>query len=342
MKIAIHSNPGFFSDRWIDYCKENAIDFKIVNCYNSDIINQLKDCDALMWHHSQVFYKDKLFAKQLLYSIEQSGKKVFPDFQSGWHFDDKVGQKYLLESINAPLVPTYVYFTKKEAIEWINETTFPKVFKLRGGAGSQNVKLITSSAQAKKIVKKAFGKGFSQFDRIGNLNECIRKYYEGKGSLLGILKGLGRLIIPTEYTMMHDREKGYVYFQDFIPNNSFDIRVIVIGDKAFAIKRLTRKNDFRASGSGSIIYDKKEINEECIKIAFETNKRVKAQCIGYDFVFNNSNKPMIVEIGYGFAVHAYDLCQGYWDSDLIWHNKKFSPQYWMIENLISNIQRNII
>lgn len=36
----------------------------------------------------------------------------------------------------------------------------PKVFKLRGGAGSQNVALIRSAKEGKEIIAQAFGKGF--------------------------------------------------------------------------------------------------------------------------------------------------------------------------------------
>lgn len=169
MQIAIHHSPGSFSDRWILYCEKSGIDFKIVNCYSNDIISQLKDCDILMWHFHHSDYKDVLFAKQLLYAVVQLGMKTFPDFSTCWHFDDKVGQKYLFESIGAPLATSYVFYTKKEAFNWIENTTFPKVFKLRGGAGSENVKLVNSTGQAKKLAKKAFGKGFAQFDRLGNL-----------------------------------------------------------------------------------------------------------------------------------------------------------------------------
>lgn len=66
MKIAIHHTPGSFSDRWISYCKENDIPYKLVNAYDSDIIKQVEDCDAFMWHHHHANYKDALFAKQLL------------------------------------------------------------------------------------------------------------------------------------------------------------------------------------------------------------------------------------------------------------------------------------
>lgn len=114
MNIAIHHTEESFSDYWIEYCKSNAISFKVVNCYDNDIVTQLQDCDALMWHHHHGVYKDTLFAKSLLFSLEQAGVKVFPDLNTAWHFDDKIGQKYLLEAINAPLVPSHVFYDKKQ------------------------------------------------------------------------------------------------------------------------------------------------------------------------------------------------------------------------------------
>lgn len=335
MKIAIHYGKGSFCESWIEYCKKNGIQYKLVNCYDSDIIKQLEDYDALMWHHHQSNYKDVLFAKQLLTSLELSGKKVFPNFNTGWHFDDKVGQKYLLEAIGAPLVPTYVFYGIKDALEWANQVTYPKVFKLRGGAGSANVKLIKSKRQAIHVINKAFQKGFSPFDKWENLKERIYRYRSGRDNLLGIGKGLFRLFVPTEYAKKHPHEKGYVYFQDFIPDNNFDIRVIVIGNKAFAIKRMVRNNDFRASGSGMIIYDKKQIPEICIQIAFEVNACIKSQSIAYDFVFEQ-NKPLILEISYGFVSEGYTSCEGYWDSNLVWYKENFNPLDWIIENLIEN------
>jgi glutathione synthase/RimK-type ligase-like ATP-grasp enzyme len=336
MKIAIHHDKDSFSDRWIEYCRKNHIEYKIVNCYDSDIVVQLNDCDCLMWHHHQGKYKDVLFAKQLLYSLEISGKKVFPDFNTCWHFDDKVGQKYLLESISAPFAPAYVFYTKHEASDWIQKTSFPKVFKLRGGAGSSNVKLVRTKRDARKLIKKAFGKGFPQFNSLNNLNEKIRVYKEGRGTLFSLLKGFGRLLISTEYSRIRGREKGYVFFQDFMPNNPFDIRIVVVGNKAFGLKRMVRKNDFRASGSGNIIYNKEEIDERCVKIAFDVKEKLKIQSIAYDFVFDENNEPLIVEISYGYIAHAYDKCEGYWDKNINWHaGTNFDFCGWMIENLIA-------
>lgn len=156
LKIGIHNNPGSASDKWIKYCKQNEISYKLVNCYSSDIIDQLSDCYVLMWHHHHTSFKEKLFAEKLLFSIEHAGKKVFPDFNTSWHFDDKIGQKYLLETINAPLVPAHVFYDKKLARRWAKTTSFPKVFKLRGGAGSSNVRLVNDYHHAKKLITESF------------------------------------------------------------------------------------------------------------------------------------------------------------------------------------------
>jgi len=333
MKIAIHKSGGF-AERWISYCQEKSIPYKIVNCYDNDIIEQLADCDALMWHFYHAGVKDFLFAKQLLYAIQISGKKVFPDFNTVWHFDDKVGQKYLLEAIHAPLAPSYVFYSKDEAMRWAKTTTYPKVLKMRCGASSANVRLVKTKQEAARLITKSFGKGFAQYNRLGNLKERWRKKLLGKATMTDVLKGFVRFFYTTDFAKMAGYEKGYVYFQAFIPDNTYDIRIVVIGNYAFGIKRMVRKNDFRASGSGNIIYKKSEISEECVKIAFEINQKLNTQCIALDFVFAGLHQALVIEISYGFVPQGYDACEGYWDKNLNWYEGEFNPYGWMVENLL--------
>ena len=339
MIIGIHHSPGFFSDRWIKYCKDKGISFKLVDCYRSDIINQLEDCDALMWHFNHKGPRESKFAKQLIFAIQASGKAVFPDYNTMWHFDDKVAQKYLLEGLNAPIPDSYVFYSRGEAIDWTHTTYYPKVFKLRNGAGSDNVRLVRNESEAFRLIKKAFGRGFRQYDSWRNLKERIRKFRLGKTNLKDVFRGVLRLIHTTDYDRLTGREVGYIYFQDFIPGNDSDIRVIVIGDKAFAIKRMVRKNDFRASGSGSILYDKDLFDEETIRLSFAVSDKLKAQCMAFDYVYNGT-EPLIVEISYGFAMSGYDDCQGFWDKNLNWTEGKFNPYGWMVENLIAEARRH--
>lgn len=340
MKIGIHQIKGSFSDRWIEYCNEHNISWKPVNCYLPDIIQQLSDCDALMWPFSQNCPKAWLFAKQLIFSVEASGKKVFPDFNTIWHFDDKLGQKYLLEAIGAPLAPTWTFYTREEALAWAEKSDFPKVFKLRGGASSQNVKLIKSKYQARRLIRKAFGIGFSAYDPLGSLKERWRLFRLRKTDFRDILEGFARFFVAPAYARVRGRERGYVYFQEFISGNDSDLRVVVVGDKAFAIKRMVRKGDFRASGSGNILYGKELINEETVKLSFEMAIKLKTQCVALDFVYKDSN-PLVVEISYGFSSAGYDPCPGYWDKEMNWHEGTFNPYGWMVENLLNSIDHKV-
>lgn len=333
MKIAIHHRKGSFSERWIVYCKENQIPYKLVNCYASDIIEQLEDCTALMWHFHHASVKDSLFAKQLLYTVSLSGKKVFPDIRTCWHFDDKVGQKYLLESIGAAMVPSYVFYSKKDALHWLNKARFPKVFKLRGGAGSFNVQLVSNKKSANKFVETAFSRGFSKYNKWSGFKDTLHKYREEKASKWEVLKTIIRFLYTTEFARVLGNERGYIYFQDFIPNNNSDVRVIVIDQKAFAIKRMVRKNDFRASGSGHIHYKKESFDNKTIQLAFNLADKLNVQCVAFDFVYDGDN-PLVVELSYGFSMHGYDACPGYWTADLKWHDGKFNPQGWMIDALL--------
>lgn len=333
MKIGINNTPGFFSERWIAYCKSKSISYKIVDCYANDIIRQLSDCNALMWHFNHKSSKDCKFAKQLLFSLQHAGKAVFPDFNTVWHFDDKLGQKYLLESIGAPMADAYVFFSHNEALRWAGTTDYPKVFKLRNGAGSDNVLLVKSAQQAKRLIRRSFGSGFRQYNALGSLRERIRLYRLGRTDLRDVIKGIVRILYTTQFSKIAGREVGYCYFQDFIPGNDSDIRVVVIGDKAFAIKRMVRKNDFRASGSGIILYARNHFDDQTIKLAFDVSDRLKSQCMAYDFVYHDGI-PLIVEISYGFAPEGYDACTGYWDKNINWHEGKFNPYGWMVEDLM--------
>lgn len=346
MKIAIYHKDtiGFFSERWIRYCEKNGILYKLVNPYSSSIIDDVNDCDAFMWHFSNYDYRDALFAKQLLTSLQVSGKKVFPDINTCWHFDDKVGEMYLLQAFDAPLVPSYVFYSKADALKWAENTSFPKVFKLRGGSGSSNVKLAKNKRQAKKFIKKAFSRsGYSQVDWWELIKFRFVSWTHGRESFLGFCKSLIWFIVRDDYDRMHPHEKGYAYFQEFVPNNKFDIRVCVVAGRAFALKRMCREGDFRASGGGRIVYEKNEIDERCVRIALDVSKKLKTQSVAFDFVFDENNNPLIVEMSFGFAAHAYDKCQGYWEDDLTWHEgQNFDFCGWMVEDLISDEKASLI
>lgn len=338
MRIAIHHRSDSYSEQWIEFCQKHNIQYKIVDAYANNILEQVADCDVFMWHHHFHQYKDYLFAKQLIYVIEtQLDKITYPNYNTCWHYDDKVGQKYLLEAIGAHYAPTHIFYTRQEALEWIQQATFPLVFKLRSGASSENVCLVKSAKHAKRLIKQSFGTGFEQYNRINGFKIQWSKYKSGFSSFSDLLRSLKKIFVSTEFSKMHSKEIGYVYFQDFIPNNDSDIRVYVVGNKAIAAKRMNRENDFRASGSGNLIYDKNQIDEDCIKIAFETCRNLHMQSVAFDFLHNTNGDWVITEISY-CRDNKNKGHTGYWTDDMNWHDcNNINICNWIIEDVIAGI-----
>jgi len=337
MKIFIHESKGGFSDRWIEYCLEKGIAFEIVNCFNTDIISKLNAGDILLWHWLLDDIRAITFARHIIAALQEKGVKVFPDLRTCWHYDDKVAQKYLLEAIGAPLAPAYVFYDKQKAKEWISRAFFPKVFKLRRGAGSYNVQLVKNEQEAFKLVDLAFGKGFnpipSYFDDTKTKVQKIKDYKV----FLGKLKRLPSILMKNSINRdQFPRERGYVYFQDFLPNNAFDTRITVIGGRAFGFIRYVRQNDFRASGSGAIDYDPQKIDKQCVKIAIDVAKKLGTQSLAFDFIYNLNQEPVIVEISYCYLSKAVSACFGYWDTSLKWVPGKFEPEVLVLEDLLGD------
>ena len=333
MKVAICDRKGSFSDYWKIYCEEKGIPFKIVDVYRNDILEQIADCDSFMWHFSHLDYKDALFAKQLLYSIEFSGRKVFPDFRTVWHFDDKLGQKYLFEAIGAPLVPTYVFYTKEEALDWINRVSLPKVFKLRGGAGASNVCLVRNKKQGINLINKAFGGGFEQYSSFSLLKERYRKFCRKEIDFTFLFKSFLRCFIKPDFLRLSPKEKGYVYFQDFIPGNETDTRIVVVGNKIIGERRGVRKGDFRASGSHILLPDVSKVDIRCVKLAYELFAELKLQIGVFDFIHHNG-MPLVVEVSYG-TDPDYTECEGYWDEKLTFVHCPINLPEMIIENFLN-------
>jgi glutathione synthase/RimK-type ligase-like ATP-grasp enzyme len=96
---------------------------------------------------------------------------IFPNAKTSWHYDDKLGPKFLLEATGPPHVPTYVFYDKNQALNWAKTRHYPKVFKLRRGAGSMNVILVRHTKQATSLIRRGFAPGWHDPREIPE--ECV-------------------------------------------------------------------------------------------------------------------------------------------------------------------------
>ncbi len=337
MKIAIQQREGGFTERWVAYCQKNSLDYLLVDCFSTDILYLFKKekITHLMWHLNHASSKDLMVYPYVMNTAENMGIKTFPNFNTRWHFDDKVAQKYLFESIDAPLVKSDVFYEKEEALTFLDKSQLPLVAKLKRGAGSTNVKLIKTKAEGVEYIQKLFSEGIvPTATALGNFDQKLRVAKQIKDPIKLAKKTIGFFKKNKRERTLAHAEKGYVYFQEFMPNNDFDIRIIVVGDIAFGIRRFNNENDFRASGSGKLDFDVSKIDLETVRIAFDVTEKIGGQCLAFDFVYDRNREPKIVEVCFGFSMKAYDACPGYWKRDMSFVEEKFNPQNIMMEKFL--------
>jgi glutathione synthase/RimK-type ligase-like ATP-grasp enzyme len=333
--VAIHERSGSFSDRWIEVCEGKGIPFKIVNAFSPNFILDLEGADTFLWHwHFARDFAEVLIARSIIQSLESVGYKVFPNVNTCWHYDDKIAQKYLLEAIRAPLAPTWIFYSLEEALNWVDHADFPKVFKLRRGASAHNVQMVESRDQARRMCTQAFTTGFEPASNyFSDSSTKIRKL----ASLKNLWQKLKRF--PQSFLRIRHRkkmsspEKGYIYFQEFMPRNDFDTRVVIIGQKALTMVRKNRPGDFRASGGGLKLLDPELIDPHLIELSFDVAEKLGSQSLAFDWVYDASRKPVILEISYSFVTKHWP---GYWDKRLGWRSGDVWVQDLILENLLDN------
>lgn len=342
-RVAIHENTEIFdhstswSHPWAAYCEKNNIDFEMINCYESGIIDKLKNYDCLLWHFSNYVLQDMLFARSILTAAKQLGLKVFPDVNTAWHFDDKIAETYLLQAAGALLPASWIFYSKSECANWLKtEAKYPLVGKLRCGSGSNNVKLLKNSEEALAYINRMFGKGYKNVPSVFFKMKSNLKSAADWDAIVKRMKRIPDFLQTLSRSKMLPREHGYAYFQEFVPNDGYDLKIAVVGDKLSFIARNVREGDFRASGGGSLYFDKSLVTSDIIQSAFETSDRLGFQCMGYDYVVDKrTHSGIIIEVSYGFSHTALLQANGYWDREGTWHDEALNAPEDILKNLMS-------
>ena len=285
--VAIHDRAGSFSDRWIARLSDGDIPFRVVNGYDTGIIEQLRDCRVFLWHLHHGSIRDLRYARHVLGAAEAMWLRVFPNFATAWHYND----------------------------------------------GSTNVRLVKSKSEADSLISRMFDTGMKATTSPRKALNIQRRRLDTWSKRVD---GVRRLPNSLRRRARFPREQDYALFQEFIPDNPTDTRVTVIGDRAFCFRRAARKNDFRASGSGELIYPRPgEADREAICAAFGISRRLGFQSMAYDILTDvPSGRRLVCEISYVYDAEAVRGCGGYYDPNLDWHEGSVWPQDAILEDLL--------
>ena len=324
-----------FSKRWVARLREAGHEPVLVDANRPDFFEQVKGCDGFMWTILQPTYS-RHFGRRVLAALEHATNiPVFPSWKTIWHFDDKIGQYHLLRAAGLPTPTSWVFWHRHEAVEFCRTATYPLVLKLASGIMSRNVELLHNFGQAEYWINRLFGEGLVTLEKpkLEGFNGVRRR---ARDSLRLLVKGL-----PPNPAPHSEIQRGYVLFQEFLPGNEFDHRVTVVGNRAFAFRRLNRPGDFRASGSGRIEWEPEKIDLAMVRMAFAAQRKLESQSFAMDGIYRDGT-PVIVEISYLYDSWAIAACPGHWelrgepeDGRLEWVEGRMWPEDAILDDFIA-------
>jgi len=228
------------------FLRNNNIEYNYIDIKDSDFISKVESLDVIVWRTPSP-YSDQWEAKDKVEFIQNHmNKLIMPNKESLWFYEDKVRQSWLFDYHNIPSIKTFISYNFEEINEYIKRVEFPIISKDKTSSSAYGVRELKNKSDAKKLVNEIFNNGL--------------KLYEP-----------------------YIKQKNYVIFQEKVPNEGYDLRVIIIGNSYFGYYRYPKKGDFKASGSG--IVEKKDIPLEVLKLSKQIKEKLpKSYMLAVDYL----------------------------------------------------------
>lgn len=269
--------------------------YESVDLDGADWLDVVQPFDVILWKPAVMGPQAATHFKEKIYFLQRHlGKLTVPNYETIWHFESKIAQSYLFAHEKVPTARTTVSFDYYDAQRALRAQPLPLVFKEPYGAASSNVKLVRGEAEAERLLVDRFASQLA--------DEARAKTGSRVGAALsGVLeRWLWSKLFDEAMGIEHFRP---VYWQEFLPGNDADLRVTAIGDQyAVAFWRKNRPNDFRASGSGRIDYERSvpiDVVERCLDL----NRRFDFDSMSYDLV-RSGDDFVVLEMSYAYLDSA--------------------------------------
>ncbi len=292
---------------------KNGVSCKPIDVEHNDWLEQIGPVEHVLWRPNLVEPYLRQSTEKLFLLENILGKKVYPNQKTFWHYNNKNAESYLAKVKGIKMPERFVSYSYEDTLQYLQRCRYPLVSKTAGGAGSRNVRLLKDFSTAKKELDYLFNKDFK--------NRSINK----------ILKNCG--LRHTKY----DMQRYYVHYQEFVPGNVRDFRVTTIGNKyVFAFFRRNRKNDFRASGSGLIEYDRTDHNFAVMQYCLDVSRENGFDTMCYDILYTDKQF-VSVEFSYIFNDKAIYDCPGHYElqnGNLKFVDGNVWPQELIVEYLV--------
>lgn len=174
------------------------------------------------------------FIEDILLALKTQGAVLIPDFIYFRAHHNKVFMEMMRQMMGTAGInnlKAWYFGTFEDYIKSVKLDRNKKyVFKLASGAQSKKVYLIKNTKGFYRIPFKKSRSFNLYYWAIDQIKPFLKKTY------------------PGYRKKSHNRRKFIV--QEFIPDLKGDFKVLVFFDRLYVLRRRTKQNDFRASGSG--------------------------------------------------------------------------------------------
>lgn len=299
LRVAVGLDKGGWHEKFataLDARMESdpLLSYSLVNLDADGWADALEGAGLVIWKPPYMGPEFSGYMKEKIYFMETVlGLTVVPGFPTVWHFESKAAQTYLFRHLGVGTPGTVVTFDYDDAVRLAGEQQFPVVAKEPSGAGSSHVSLVSGPRDLRRRLDREFSL---------TLRERARG---GGGRVVEILRNLrhGWYRDFLKRKVLGDEPFGVAYWQGFIPGNSSDLRITVIGSRyATGFWRRNRPGDFRASGSGIIDYGT-PLPEDAVRACCELSRTMRFDSMAYDILYDGE-RMVISEMSYGYSDSA--------------------------------------
>lgn len=183
----------------------------------------------------------------LISSLHDQGKLVVPSYELlRCHENKGFGLLYAKHKGISDLWSLYLS-SKRELANY--QVPYPVVLKTVQGSNSRGVFLIRDETELLKTIGRV-----EERVPLGMRFDFIRRKLLRGNKVFPHYPQLTGKQDTAAYIDFKTPELPFV-LQEFVPELKFDHRVIILGERYFVSKRLTRKGDFRASGAKLFSFD---------------------------------------------------------------------------------------
>jgi hypothetical protein len=197
--------------------------------------------DSIVIHSSSQQPEYKQFIDDVLLYLHANGNRLVPSIHATRSHENKGYQELHRRLDGIPSLSTR-YVAKLSEID-LGAIKYPIVFKDVSGFGSGGVRLIRSKGELSEA---------GAAERRLSWREARRAFRTATGNF--IRKYLLRRKNLRPYGNYYEPMKRFV-LQKYVPNLTYDFKVLAFQDRMFLVKRDVRPNDFRASGSGRVQFE---------------------------------------------------------------------------------------